>query len=91
MLGVGKSQLLTLQFPNAYVNILYAIYFIAKFKELERSSTEEEMILLQPIIELMRVTYRYENNIMHQFATKKDFLELFLLETKNLVVEIEDK
>ena len=42
-------------------------------------------------MDLMRVTYRNENNIMHNFATMKDFLELFLLEIKNLVVEIEDK
>ena len=64
---------------------------MAKYKELERSSSEDDMIHLRPILNLMKMTFSKENNLLHYFATNEFFLNLYYKEIKNLVSEIDDK
>jgi hypothetical protein len=45
---------------------------------------------MRPVLDLLRMTFINENNILHHFATNEHFLRFYLKEVKVLVSEIED-
>ncbi len=45
---------------------------------------------MRPVLDLLRMSFINENNILHHFATNEHFLRFYLKEVKVLVSEIED-
>lgn len=63
---------------------------ISRYKEVERYASEDDTVNLRPILDLMRINFSGENNLLHHFATNEHFLKFYIREVRILVSEIED-
>ncbi len=69
---------------------MYSTYLISRYREIERYASEDDTVNLRPILNLMRINFYGENNLLHHFATNEHFLKFYIREVKILVGEIED-